>query len=202
MKSRHPIFILLGSIVIGIALFRVFTAVGVTSEGEYVIFPSDSVVKNADVVVAGRVKSVGESRWNQENGRLWEGDLSMMFHLVEIEVTKQFAGDIKEGETFEMFVGGNSPSDVEKVIVSIVGDGNAAYHEHLYSGDEVIIFAEYDELHWSSSGKIADTTFPVIAPIGGPIQGVMRRSEEGVYSSQNMPDLTLEQAEEFVEEMR
>ncbi len=201
---RHLVLILIGFIAIGVAAFRVFTFSTATTEAEYVVFPYETVIENADIVVAGRVVDIGRVRWNQENGRFWDGDHATMFHLVTIQADEVFAGDIKPGNNFEIIIfGGDHTNENGMGIIDGVLEGEIAnLDESLQLNERVLIFAEYDELQWSKSGGVSDSTYPVIAPIGGPSQGIMRLSDDGVFVSENMPAMTLENVQEAVKSMK
>ena len=165
----------------------------------------DWMNKNADVIVAGRVMAVGETKWNQDSGEYWEEVFqddsgyetiisAMPYYEITMSVDRLVADSpgIKEGQLIITVIG-FSPLDQQA----------EASPFHPKNGDEIVAFVRQGEIGWYS-GEITynreaglETGRKVVMLfMGGPDNSHLLRNENGLYyrpSAKESPFSALEE---------
>lgn len=148
----------------------------VRTEASYVEYPVKTMMSEADVIFLGQVVNIGETRWNQENGRYWNGGLP--YHDITLSLAQPIVGDMNE--EVKLTVIGNSPLDGSE-------DTLLASDHALAMGDEVIVFARNTEFAWRRPERI-----PAIMFMGSPQTSILTKEEDGLYHSINGDVYSLE----------
>lgn len=160
----------------------------INSTYEYV--PFETMVKDADAVVAGEVLTIGETRWNQDNGEYWEqifqydGYETIVSALPYYEITMSIDRLIADSlgiksNQLVITVIGTSPRDAEDLASSM----------HPKDGDEIVAFVRQGEIGWfrgeitydKENGSLETGRKATMLFMGGPDNSHLLRNQNGLY---------------------
>jgi hypothetical protein len=167
---------------------------------EYV--PFERMIKEADVIVAGKVVAISETRWNQDNGEYWEeifkdGDYetiisALPYYEITVSVDQLLADSlgIKEDQLIITTIG-MSPIDHQDQASSI----------HPKSGDEIVAFVRQGEIGWRSGpitynkeeGSLETGRKAALLLLGGPDNSHLLRDGNGLYYRPSAKDSPIEE---------
>lgn len=153
----------------GSLLFPLIATKFVRMEASYAEYPVETMMGEADLIFQGQVVSIGNTRWNQDNGRYWSDGLP--YHIVTLSVIEPIVGEFVGDEEVELIVIGNSPLDSRQ-------DTILESENNLHSGDKIVVFARDTEFAWRQPERI-----PAIMFMGSPQTSVFIEAEDGLYHS-------------------
>lgn len=155
---------------------------------EYV--PFETMVKDADVIVVGKVMTVGETRWNQDSGEYWEEIFqydgyetivsALPYYEITMSVDRLIADSLGiKSNQLVITVIGTSPIDAEDLASSI----------HPKDGDEIVAFVRQGEIGWfrgeitydKENGVLETGRKATILFMGGPDNSHLLRNQDGFY---------------------
>ncbi|MDI7275859.1 MAG: hypothetical protein QME94_07760 [Anaerolineae bacterium] len=149
----------------------------------YASVPIDVQIEEADVIFAGTVTGISQTRWNQDSGEYWEervqdggGDTlrtALPYYTIELLVERCLAGDAQVGEKLVVTQVGTSPRDE--------ASDRAGSSERLRAGDQVVMFVRRSEMAWR------DGTRPILGLFTVPEHSCFVLRDDGLYET---PQLT------------
>jgi hypothetical protein len=122
-----------------------------TFESTYEYVPFETMIKEANVIVAGKVVAISETRWNQDSGEYWEetfkdGDYetivsALPYYEITMSVDQLLADSLGVKES--------------QLIITVIGASPVDHPEqaspiHPKSGDEIVAFVRQGEIGWRS----------------------------------------------------
>jgi hypothetical protein len=187
----------------------------VAVEMTYATVSFDEMIARADIILAGQVTKIGETKWNQDSGAYWEQSIKddngeTIVHALpyyEVMLTpEQIIIDSLgiKGDQLVITVIGTSPSDYQTAI-----------HENsLKSGDNIITFVRKAEIAWwagevtfnKETNSFESGKKPVLLFMGSPDSSYLLRRPDGLYrfvARQDEPGpLSLGELTKLVQEKR
>jgi hypothetical protein len=159
-----------------------------TSDYEYV--PFETMIKEADVIMAGKVIAIGETRWNQDSGEYWEETFkdgvgetrvsALPYYEITVSVNQLLADSlgVKEDQLIITVIG-MSPVDHQAQASTI----------HPKNGDEIVAFMRQGEISWRSGpvtynkeeGSLETGRKAAMLLLGGPNNSHLLRDGNGLY---------------------
>lgn len=144
----------------------------VTFEFSYEELSQEELVKNSDLIILGTIRSISDTKWNQNGYEYWEDEsedkttlyTAFPFFEVVIEVQDVLSGSMRSSKLIVITVLGVSPSDEENDIFSI--------------GEENIFFLRTTELAWRY-----DETKKIVALMTSPNASVLSERRNGALFS-------------------
>jgi hypothetical protein len=164
------------------------------------------MLENADVIAAGKVLAIGQTRWNQDNWEYWEKSLqddsgsetvvsAMPYYEITMSVDRLIADSlgIKEGHLIITVIG-FSPLDQQAEA--------PAFHPKI--GDEIVAFVRQGEIGWYS-GEITynrEDGFEIgrktaLLFVGGPDNAHLITNGQGLYHRPSATQSPFAPAEEL-----
>lgn len=142
-------------------------------EAIYQAYSYEDRVQQADLIVAGTVKSVSNTHWNKDDGTYWEKPsedgstlyVALPIYTVEVEISQTFVSAEPLDKTVTLTVLGNSPLDE-----NASHDGFKAL-----AGSEVVVFARYTDLDWDDGSR------PIVQLLGLPTESYLLKGSDGLY---------------------
>lgn len=130
---------------------------------EHLINDPEDVIKNSDLIFAGKVLFISPTYWNQDSGEYWqevttEGDYetrhtAMPVHDIEMEVMSLIVDEIGVAGKVLLTAIGKSPVDEQTAIDDTVSLAGSPDHA-LIVGSEAIIFGRENEIAWWDGNPI------------------------------------------------
>ena len=171
-------------------------------DSTYEYVPFETMIKEAGVIVAGKVIAVGETRWNQDSGEYWEetfkdGDYetivsALPYYEITMSVDQLLADSlgVKDGQLIITVIG-TSPVDNQELASPI----------HPKSGEEIVAFVRQGEIGWRSGpitynkddGSLETGRKAAILFLGGPDNSHLLKNESGLYYRPSAKDSPVEE---------
>ena len=159
-----------------------------TIEGSYIQLPIEMMFSEADYIFKGTIVEIGETRWNQDSYRIWEGGLP--YHVVVVQVEESFSGELK-GEVIMTVIGNNS-LDKRQVMDS---------NDNFLVGDEMVFFARQTEFVWKGEQRRSATKTAIML-MGAPDNSILRETIDGQWQAFDGSEYQLEKLEEVISIMK
>lgn len=165
-------FLFIGSIIfIASHLITWLIPALITLEASYAELPPELMVTEADLIFAGEVQAISDSRWNQDSGDYWVEGLP--YHQVTFFVTHHLKGNIEKEVVVTIL--GNNPSE------SITAQAVMPSPHTLQIGDEALIFARQTTLTWRGEKSVL-----AIMLLGNPATSIALKTGEGYQTTNGM----------------
>jgi hypothetical protein len=159
-------------------------------EGSYEYASMERMFKEANVIVAGKVLSISETKWNQDSGEYWEetfqhnGSETIVGALPYYEITMSVDNLLADSLGVK-----NGQLTITTIGISPVDDQEEASPFHPKSGDEIVAFVRQGEIGWrggeirynKEDGSIETGRKAALLFMGGPDTSHLLKNEAGLY---------------------
>ncbi len=142
----------------------------------YAAMSLDERLAQADVIVAGKIVEISDTRWNQDSGAYWqevdeEGEQvrqALPLYTVTIAVRETLAGTLSDSFLTVTILG--------------VSPRSAGHDDHAPAiGDEVVLMASQTQLAWRDGNRT------VWYPLGYPAESYLVQANDGLYYLPDTP---------------
>lgn len=172
----------------------------------YAYLPFETMIKEAEVIVAGKVIAIGETRWNQDSGQYWEETFpsngyetvvsALPYYEITMSVDHLLADSlgVKDSQLVIIVIG-PSPIDHQAEASSI----------HPKSGDDIVAFVGQGEIGWRSGqitynkddGSLETGRKAALLLMGGPDNSHLLKNADNLYDRPSAKDSPYPPAEEL-----
>lgn len=155
----------------------------VVSEALYASVPTDSLMRESELIFVGRVTEISETRWNQDNGRFWSNGIP--YYIITLSVIEPIVGEM--GDEIKLTVLESSPLDDSMSLIESDNE-NVVLREHpLEIGEKAVIFARPTQIAWRNPDRV-----PAIIFNGYPRGATYVERSDGYFHSLDGNVFTLE----------
>lgn len=100
-------------------------------------------IEKSNIILVGKIMTISPTRWNQDDGNMWEAQGSQIgafqVHELEVQVIRKIVDDLNIGETLTVTILGTSPKE--------------EYPDYnLSEGDQVVMFLKKGAIAWRETG--------------------------------------------------
>lgn len=127
-------------------------------------------IEKSDIILVGKIITISPTRWNQDDGSMWDAQGSQIgsfqIHELEVQVIRKIVDDLNFGDKVTVTVLGTSPKE--------------EYPDYTLSeGDQVVMFLKKGDIAWRETGVRNVLIFN-----GSPYQSLYVQNPDGQYELQ------------------